>query len=152
MMNSGFPRRALANETRYRGMSSGGWIDKTHDPWGTTVKAFLRKRKDVDGITVLPRAHLCCELDIRGIGRVSVGQVETIQNPIDGNFLYITDDTAIHGYIANVPFHHEHEKEANDIATDLAEICLLLEDAEFEEAKQRWSLIADGATEDAAPA
>jgi hypothetical protein len=133
------PRRALPAETKYRGMNSGGWIDKEQDPWGVAVKAFLRKDKDTDGITVLTRPHLCCSLNIRGIGQISVQDIETVTSPIDNQSLYVEENTANHGYIGNVPFHSQHPQAANDVATDLAELCRLLNDQDFEEAKERWA-------------
>jgi len=138
-----FPRRATAEETKFRGMRSPGWIDKNQDPWGATLKAFMRRDSDTDGVTVLPRPHLCCALQIRGIGSIGVAGIETIQNPIDKQYLYVEEDDSDHGYIVHVPFHNQHPQAAQDVATDLAGFCALLKESEFEEAKDRWMATKD---------
>jgi hypothetical protein len=106
--------------------------------WASKVKAFLRKPKDDDGITVVPEPCLCCALDISGIGKIKVEDIESFHNPATNDQLQVFQDAEDHAVILHVPYHHEHEKEAQDLANDLAEMCTLLGEKEFE-AKEEWA-------------
>ena len=129
------PFRVPPERWTFRGLT--GALKK--NPWGSKVKAFLRKPKDDDGITVLPEPCLCCALDISGIGKIKVGDIESLSNPATNVQLEVVQEAEDHALILNVPFHGEHEKDAQDLATALAEMCTLLDEKEFEAAKEEWA-------------
>jgi hypothetical protein len=58
------PRRFPGESAVYRGIESKGHLDRQRDPWGVRLKAFLRKAKDYDGLTVVPEPYHCCHLNI----------------------------------------------------------------------------------------
>ena len=127
--------RFQAQEHVFRGIEDGG-INKKANPRTAKLKCFYRKEKDTDGVTVLPKAHLCCKLRIIGITRLVVGEVESLLSPISGEPLWVYQDAPDHAFIDNVPFKHEHPKEAEDVATLLAGLAELLEEEEYVEAKR----------------
>ncbi len=110
------------------------------------IKALTRPDKDVDGITVLPSAYLCCKLEIKGIGRIPVAGIATVVNPVNHQPLSVVEDSATHGYIDNVPFRSRHPEESNTVATDLACMCELLGEEEVQEARKRWAVSWTGPT------
>lgn len=118
--------------------------------WGSKVKVFLRKQKDNDGITVLPEPCLCCALDISGIGKIKVGDIESLSNPITNDQLQVVQDAEDHALILNVPFHEGHEKDAQDLASALAEFCTLLDEKEFETAREEWATRRAASSQDSA--
>jgi hypothetical protein len=103
------------------------------------MKAFLRERKDDDGITVVPEACLCCQLDIVAIGAITVGAIESLSNPVTSEQLYVYQDAEDHALIMNLPYREEHRQEASRLAFMLAGMCKLLTKEEFVEAKQEWT-------------
>lgn len=141
------PRRVPAGTIVYRGLGSGGQIDRKRDPWGIKFPAFIRKRKDDDGLTVLPEPHLCCEIDLLQIAKIDVAEIEKMVNPITGEHLYVLQDADDHACIPNLPFHEEHSQEAQDLATDLADAAEILTSDEFMAAKKKWATHASEANE-----
>jgi hypothetical protein len=102
-------------------------------------KAFLRKPKDDDGITVLPEPCLCCALKISGIGKIKVGDIESLSNPVTKEKLHVLQNEKDHAVIVNVPYHDDHPNEAQQLAKALAAMCTLLDEKEFEDAKREWA-------------
>jgi len=107
----------------FRGLSCRNWIDKTTASKSVSAKAFLRKERDVDGLSVFDEAQCCHKLDIYGIALIETSKVEALANPLDGSNLHVRfndpEDTH-HLVIENVPFHHLHEYEAEMLAGHLA--------------------------------
>jgi hypothetical protein len=144
------PRRVPAGTIVYRGLGSGSQLDRNREPWGIKYPAFIRKRKDDDGLTVVPEPHLCCEIRLLQIAKIDVAEIEKLVNPVTGEHLYVWQDTADHACIPNLPYHDEHPQGAQDLATDLAGISEVLTEEEFEEAKEMWAT-RDEASEDHQP-
>lgn len=142
------PYRVPPRTVLFRGLGTSGQIDRKRDPWGVTLKAFFRKRKDDDGLTVLPQAHLCCEIELLQIAKIDVAEIEKLINPITGEHLYVWRDSPDHACIPNLPFHDEFPQEANDLATDLASAAEILTPEEFTTAKKTWANRSCGASED----
>jgi hypothetical protein len=136
------PHRVPAGTIVYRGLDRKGWLDRQRDPWGVKYGAFIRKRKDDDGLTVVPAPHLCFEIELFQIAGIDVAEIEKMTNPITGEKLYVWQDSEAHACILNLPFHDEYPKASQDLATDLAEAAIVLTEKEFEEAEKRGQLRA----------
>src|SRR6202035_2209003 len=94
------PFRLRPEQVVFRGMSK-SWIDKKTEPWGAKLKAYLRQAKDDDGITVMPKVYFCCALNISGIGRIKVGDIESLSNPATKEQLHVLQDAEDHALIVN---------------------------------------------------
>ena len=141
------PHRVPAGTIVYRGLGSKGWLDRQRDPWGIRHGAFIRKRKDDDGLTVAPESHLCCQIALFQIAAIDVAAIEKMVNPITGENLYVWQDSEDHACIPNLPFHDEHPLEAQGLATDLANASELLTEEEFGAAQEKWGAMV-AASED----
>ncbi len=98
--------------------------------------AFYRKRKDTDGVTVLPYLHSCADLNHHGVAEINVGAIEELENNFTAAKLTVIQDEAKHAYIDNLPYQHEHQEAARTIAIELAMLCRVVSESEIEFAVQ----------------
>jgi len=112
----------------FRGLSYKSCIDRTRAPHSVTARAFLRKEKDIDGLSVFDNEDSCRKLNIYGIAEVATEEVERFENPVDGLQLavrYNDPGDPCHLVIENLPFHHLHEQKAELLGGNLARMAIL---------------------------
>lgn len=68
----------------FRGLSNRSCIDRNAVPHSVTARAFLRKEKDIDGLSVFDNENSCKKLNIYGIAEIATEEVERFENPVDG--------------------------------------------------------------------
>jgi len=132
--NRPFPEEAIV----FRTLMGPEWVDTFQDPWIATQVAFLREDKDLRGISIRPQSIDCYKSvshrKVQGIARLRVRDVRLLFNPISGRNLEVVQDKDDHGLIINAPFHSQHQKEAMDLASDLADLSEILPIEEWIEA------------------
>ncbi len=107
----------------FRGLSNKSWINKQTNPESVSPTAFLRKPKDMDGISVFDDPESCSVLRIFGIAEIQIQDVVALNNPLNGTNLkvcYNRADNPHHLVIDNVPFQHEHPDESETLALHMA--------------------------------
>jgi hypothetical protein len=108
----------------YRGLGNENWINKKTNPKSVGLKAFLRKPKDKDGLSVFDEEENCHRLRLFGTAELSIQDLLAIQNPITGlplKICYNDPTNSHHLIIEGLPFPHEHPAEANTLAINIAE-------------------------------
>jgi hypothetical protein len=113
----------MKSRTLFRGLSYPSWINSKTVPPSVRLKAFLRKPKDVDGLSVFDAQECCNSLNVSGVAEIALIDVLMLQDPVTGAKLracYDTSDDPHHLVLDGVPFAHEHPAEADTLAINLA--------------------------------
>lgn len=118
-------------------------VDRTKKPFTVKFEAFRRKANEEDGPTILPEPCLCFEIKIGAVARIRVSAVSQLHNPENKQPLTVIQDDESHMFIANVPhFIPDGQDEQIQIRrvcwTNLAMQAELLDEVEYEAAKQEW--------------
>src|ERR1035438_9501171 len=101
-----------------RGIGSTGWVNRKSDPWAIKYPAFIRKKKDFDGLTVLPEPYQCCRLKVIQVCRLGIVAIERVENLRWPHKLDVWQDAIDHACIRNLPFVEDDPQSAEDLATD----------------------------------
>ncbi len=107
----------------FRGLSNKSWINKQTNLESVSPKAFLRRARDLDGISVFDEPESCSALQIFGIAEVRIEDLLRLANPLNGTNLkicYNHPHNPHHLAVDNVPFQHEHPDESETLALIIA--------------------------------
>jgi len=107
----------------FRGLSKKSWISQQTSPQSVSSKAFLRRLRDEDGISVFDDPESCSALQIVGVAEIAIGDLLSLENPLSGTRLRVCYDDASkphHLVIENVPFADHHPNESETVALNIA--------------------------------
>jgi hypothetical protein len=145
---SRYPFRLPDDKYVFRTLLGEDWVDKLQDPWAATQIAFLRQAKDKRGISVRPTAELCYKkvspLRVQGIGKIRVFDLRMLVNPLNGQRVDVIQDSEDHVTIHNIPFHDDDPGSALDIASDIADLAMVLPVSEWREVVENARIIKPG--------
>jgi hypothetical protein len=114
----------MKSHSVFRALGNENWINKKTNPTSVSSKAFLRKPKDVDGVSVFDEEDSCYALKLSGTATIPIQELLQLENPLNRAKLklcYDDPDDPHHLIIENLPFLHEHQDEAETLALNIAQ-------------------------------